>query len=57
MVSNIYVRKRAVSLYFQGHTISSLVDHHCLEDGIVGSKQRLHKFLKYYAKQGANERK
>ena len=57
MVLNIYARKRVLSLYFQGHTVSSIVDHLCLEDGIVVSKQGLRKFLKHYTEQGTIERK
>ena len=48
MVLNIHAKKRALSLYFQGHTVSSIVDHLCLEDGIVVSKQGLRKVLKHY---------
>ena len=57
MVLNIYVRKRVLSLYFQGHTVSSIVDHLCLKDGIVVSKQGLHKFLKHYTERETIDRK
>lgn len=57
MVLNVYAKKRAVSLHFQGHTISSIVDHLCLEDGILVSKPGLRKFLKHYAERGTIERK
>ena len=49
MVLDTYAKKRALSLHFQGYTISSIVDHLCLEDGILISKQGLHKFRKRYA--------
>ena len=54
-VLNIYARKRALSLYFQEHTISSIVVHLCLEDRTVISKQGLRKFLKCYTEQGTIE--
>ena len=57
MVLNISARKRVLSLYFQEHTVSSIVDHLCLKDGIVVSKQGLRKFLKHYTEQGTIERK
>ena len=57
MVLNIYARKKAFSLYFQGHTVSSIVDHLCLEDGIAVSKQGLCKFLKHYTERGTIEMK
>ena len=44
-------------VYFQGNTVSAIVDHLCLEDGIVVSEQGLCKFLKHYTEQETVERK
>ena len=50
MVLSEYSKQRILSLHWQGHRVSAIVDCLVLEDGIRISKQGLRQFLKRYDK-------
>ena len=52
MVFSDYTKQRILSLHWQGHKVSAIVEHLVLEDGIRVSKVGVQRFIKCYNTQG-----
>ena len=57
MVLSDYAKQRILSLFWQGHRVSVIVDHLMLEDEISTTKQSVRLFLKRFEKYGTIARK
>jgi len=57
MVLHAYTKQRILSLHWQGHKVSAIVECLVLEDEILTTKQGVRQFLKRYEKYGTIARK